>query len=129
MGNDSLVLEALYHEVIYMVLTSPEITSEESAWMDRAPVKSDLSVPKAVSSGDSQGAEFDESPADLQAISHRNHPYSESVRLAMRQAEAQEYGCRTIYLLKWASAQMRSGNESLSGELSRYHKSTSPRLG
>lgn len=58
----------------------------------QGPVKSDLSVPKAVSSGDSQGAEFDESPADLQAISHRNHPYSESVRLAMRQAEAQEYG-------------------------------------
>lgn len=75
-----------------MVLTLPEITSEKSAWMDRAPVKSDLSVPKAVSSGDSKGAEFDESPADLQAISHRNHPYSESFRLAMRVAEAQEYG-------------------------------------
>lgn len=92
MGNDSLVSEALYHEVIYMVPTSPEIPSEKSAWMDRAPVKSDLSVPKAVSSGDIQGVEFDESPADLQTTSHRNHPYSESVRLAMRQAEAQEYG-------------------------------------
>lgn len=75
-----------------MVPTSPEIPSEESAWMDRAPVKSDLSVPKAVSSGDIQGVEFDESPADLQTTSHCNHPYSESVRFAMRQAEAQEYG-------------------------------------
>lgn len=75
-----------------MAQASPEIPSEESAWMDRAPVKSDLSVPKAVSSGDIQGAELDESPTDLQSPSYRNYPYSESVLLAMRQAEAQEYG-------------------------------------
>lgn len=60
--------------------------------MDRAPVKSDLSVPKAVSSGDIQGVEFDESPVELQNTSHLDLPYSESVRLAMCQAEAQEYG-------------------------------------
>ena len=58
--------------------------------MDREPVKSDLSVPKAVSSGDIQGVELDESPTDIPL--HRVYPYSESVRLAMRQAEAQEYG-------------------------------------
>ena len=92
MVNDSSVSEALYHEVMYMALTLPEKPSGKSAWMERTPVKSDLSVPKAVRSGDSQGAEFDESPADLQTTSHRNYPYSESVRLAMRQAEAQEYG-------------------------------------
>lgn len=92
MGNDSLVLEALYHEVIYMVLTSLEITSEESAWMDRAPVKSDLSVPKTVSVEDRQGAETDESSASPQSWLLPNRPYSEEVRLAMRQAEAQEYG-------------------------------------
>ena len=90
MGNDSSVSEVLYHEVMYMAQASPEIPSEKSAWMDRAPVKSDLSVPKAVSSGDIQGVEFDESPADIPL--HRDYPYSESVRLAMRQAEAQEYG-------------------------------------
>lgn len=92
MGNDSLVLEALYHEVIYMVLTSLEITSEESAWMDRAPVKSDLSVPKTMSVEDRQGAETDESSASPQSWLLPNRPYSEEVRLAMRQAEAQEYG-------------------------------------
>ena len=39
-----------------------------------------------------QSAEFDESPTDLQIASHLEFPYSESVRLAMRQAEVQEYG-------------------------------------
>lgn len=92
MGNDSLVSEALYHEVIYMAQALPDIRAEESAWVDRAPVKSDLSVPKAVSSGDIQGVEFDESPVELQNTSHLDLPYSESVRLAMCQAEAQEYG-------------------------------------
>lgn len=75
-----------------MAQASPEIPSEKSAWMDRALVKSDLSVPEAVSSGDNQGAEADESPASSQSRLHLNRPYSESVRLAMRQAEAQEYG-------------------------------------
>lgn len=92
MGNGSLVSEALYHEVMYMAQVSPEIRAGESVWVDRAPVELNLSVQKAVFSGDIQGVEFDESPADLQTTSHRNHPYSESVRLAMRQAEAQEYG-------------------------------------
>ena len=75
-----------------MVITSLEITSEESAWMDRAPVKSDLSVPKTVSVEDRQGAETDKSSASPQSWSLPNRPYSEEVRLAMRQAEAQEYG-------------------------------------
>lgn len=92
MGNDSSVSEALYHEVMYMAQASPEIRAEESARVDKVPFESDLSAPKTVSSEYCQGAEFDESPADLQTTSHRNHPYSESVRLAMRQAEAQEYG-------------------------------------
>lgn len=60
--------------------------------MDRVPVKSVFSVPGAVSSEDNQGAEADESPASSQSWLHLNRPYSESVRLAMRQAEAQEYG-------------------------------------
>lgn len=75
-----------------MAQASPEIRAEESAWVDMVPLESDLSVPKAVSSEYCQGVEFDESPVDLQTTSHRNHPYSESVRLAMRQTEAQEYG-------------------------------------
>lgn len=60
--------------------------------MDRAPVKSDLSVPKTVSVEDRQGAETDESSASPQSWLLPNRPYSEEVRLAMRQAEAQEYG-------------------------------------
>lgn len=92
MGNGSLVSEALYHEVMYMAQASPEIPAEESVWVDRAPVERNLSVPKAVFSGDSQGVELGVSPADLQTTPHLNRPYSESVRLAMRQAEAQEYG-------------------------------------
>lgn len=60
--------------------------------MDRAPVKSDLSVPKTVSVEDRQGAETDKSSASPQSWSLPNRPYSEEVRLAMRQAEAQEYG-------------------------------------
>lgn len=75
-----------------MVLTSPELPSEKSAWMDREPVESDLSVPKAVSSGYRQSAETDESLASSQSWLLPNRPYSEDVRLAMRQAEAQEYG-------------------------------------
>lgn len=75
-----------------MAQTSPEIPAKESVWVDRALVESDLSVPKAVSSGDSQGAKLDESLTDLQTTSHLDSSYSESVRLAMRQAEAQEYG-------------------------------------
>ena len=75
-----------------MAQSLPEKPSEESVWMDRVPVKSDFSVTKAVSSGDNQGAEADESPASSQSWLHLNRPYSESVRLAMRQAEAQEYG-------------------------------------
>lgn len=75
-----------------MAQVSPEISADESVWVDRAAVESDLSVPKAVSSGDSQDAELDESPASSQSWLHLNRPYSESVRPAMRQAEAQEYG-------------------------------------
>lgn len=60
--------------------------------MDRKPVKSDLSVPKAVSGGFRQSAETDESTASSQSLLLPNRPYSEDVRLAMRQAEAQEYG-------------------------------------
>lgn len=75
-----------------MAQASPEIRAEESAWVDMVPLESDLSVPKTVSSEYCQGAELDESPTDLQSPSYRNYPYSESVRLAMRQAEAQEYG-------------------------------------
>lgn len=92
MGNGSLVSEALYHEVMYMAQASPEIPAEESVWVDRAPVERNLSVPKAAFSGDSQGVELGVSPADLQITPHLNRPYSESVRLAMRQTEAQEYG-------------------------------------
>lgn len=92
MGNDSSASEALYHEVMYMAQVSPEIRAEEPERVDKVPFESDLSVPKAVSSGDIQGVEFDESPVELQNTSHLDLPYSESVRLAMRQAEAQEYG-------------------------------------
>ena len=58
--------------------------------MDKVTFESDLSVPKTVGSEYCQGAEFDESPTDIPL--HRDYPYSESVRLAMCQAEAQEYG-------------------------------------
>lgn len=75
-----------------MAQASQEISAEESAWMDKAPLKSDLSVPKAVSVEDRQGAETDEPTASSQSWLHPNRPYSEGVRLAMRQAEAQEYG-------------------------------------
>lgn len=75
-----------------MALTLPGKPSEGSAWADKAPFESALSVPKALGSEYRQGAELDGSPTDLQSPSHRNYPYSESVRLAMRQAEAQEYG-------------------------------------
>lgn len=75
-----------------MAQTSPEIQAEESARVDKVPFESDLSVPKAASNVNCQGAEFDESPADLQITSHLDFPYSESVRLAMCQAEVQEYG-------------------------------------
>ena len=90
MGNDSSVSEALYHEVMYMVQALPEIRAEESARVDKVTFESDLPVPKTVSSEYRQGAEFDESPTDIPL--YRDHPYSESVRLAMCQAEAQEYG-------------------------------------
>lgn len=60
--------------------------------MDEVPFESDLSAPKTASNVNCQCAEFDESPADIQITSHRECPYSESVRLAMRQAEVQEYG-------------------------------------
>lgn len=60
--------------------------------MDRTPVESDLSVPNAVSGEDRQGAETDESTASSQSLLLPNRPYSEDVRLAMRQVEAQEYG-------------------------------------
>ena len=92
MGIGPSVSEALYHEVVYMAQASPEIRAGESAWVEKLPFESDLSVPKTVGSECCQGAELDESPADLQSPSHRNYPYSESVRLAMHQAEAQEYG-------------------------------------
>lgn len=67
MRNDSLLSEALYHEVTYMAQASQEISAEESAWMDKAPLKSDLSVPKAVSVEDRQGAETDEPTASSQS--------------------------------------------------------------
>lgn len=73
-----------------MVQALPEIRAEESARVDEVTFESDLSVPKTVSSEYRQGAEFDESPADIPL--HRDCPYSESVRLAMCQAEVQEYG-------------------------------------
>lgn len=92
MGNDSSVCGALYHEVMYMAQASPEIRAEESAWVDKAPFESDLSVPKTACNVNCQSAEFDESPTDLQIASHLEFPYSESVRMAMRQAEVQEYG-------------------------------------
>lgn len=75
-----------------MTQASPEIQAEKSARVDKALFESDLSVPKTASNVNWQAAEFDEPPADLQITSHRDYPYSESVRLAMRQAEAQEYG-------------------------------------
>lgn len=90
MGNDSSVCGALYHEVMYMAQTSPEIRTEESAWVDKVPFESGLSLPKTAGSVYCQGAELDESPTDIPL--HRDYPYSESVRLAMRQAEVQEYG-------------------------------------
>lgn len=90
MGNDSSVSEALYLEVMYMVQALPEIRAEESARVEKVTFESDLSVPKTVSSDYCQGAEFDELPTDIPL--HRDHLYSESVRLAMCQAEAQEYG-------------------------------------
>ena len=73
-----------------MAQASPEIRAEESAWVDKAPFESDLSVPKTGCNVNCQGAEFDESPTDIPL--HCDHPCSESVRLAMRQAEVQEYG-------------------------------------
>lgn len=75
-----------------MTQTSPEINAEELARVDKVPFESDLSVPKTASNVNCQGVEFDESPADLQTTPHLDSTYSESVRLAMRQAEAQEYG-------------------------------------
>lgn len=90
MGNDSSVCEVLYHEVMYMAQVSPEMRAEESARMDKVPFESDLSVPKTASNVNCQAAEFDELPTDIPL--HRDYLYSESVRLAMRQAEAQEYG-------------------------------------
>ena len=73
-----------------MAQTSPEIRAEESAWVDKVSFESDLSVPKTASNVNCQSAEFDESPTDIPL--HLDFPYSESVRLAMRQAEEQEYG-------------------------------------
>ena len=90
MGNDSSASEVLYHEVMYMAQASPEIRAEESARVDKAPFESDLSAPNTASSVYCQGAEFDELPTDIPF--HRDYPYSESVRMAMLQAEAQEYG-------------------------------------
>lgn len=75
-----------------MAQASPGIQADESARVDKAPFESDLSVPKTASNANCQGAKFDESPADLQITSQLDFPYSESVRLAMCQAEAQEYG-------------------------------------
>lgn len=75
-----------------MAQASPEIRTEESARVDQEASECDLSVPKTANSVYCQGAEFDESPTDLQTTPHLNRPYSESVRLAMRQAEVQEYG-------------------------------------
>lgn len=73
-----------------MAQASPEIRAEGSAWVDQEASECDLSVPKTASSVYCQGAEFDESPTDIPL--HCDHPCSESVRLAMRQAEVQEYG-------------------------------------
>lgn len=92
MGNDSSASEALYHEVMYMAQASPEIRAEEPERVDKVPFESDLSVPKALGSGYCQGVESDESPTNSQSLSHHDYPHSESVRLAMRQAEAQKYG-------------------------------------
>lgn len=75
-----------------MAQALPEIPAEESVWVDRTAVENDFSVPKAVSVEDRQAAETDESTASSQSWLHPNRPYSEDVRLAMRQAEAQEYG-------------------------------------
>lgn len=73
-----------------MAQASSEIQVEESARVDKAPYESDLSVPKTPSGVYCQGAEFDELLTDIHL--HRDYPYSESVRLAMRQAEFKEYG-------------------------------------
>lgn len=73
-----------------MAQASSEIQAEKSARVDKAPFECDLSVQKTASRVYCQGAEFDELPTDIPL--HRDYPYSESVRLAMRQAEAQEYG-------------------------------------
>lgn len=73
-----------------MVQALPEIRAEESARVDQEASECDLSVPKTASSVYCQGAEFDESPTDIPLLC--DHPCSESVRLAMRQAEVQEYG-------------------------------------
>lgn len=89
MGKDTSVSEALYYEVMYMAQVSPEIRDGESARVDKAPFESGLSVPKTAGSVYCQGAELDESSTDIPL--HRVCPYSESVRLAMRQAEVQEY--------------------------------------
>lgn len=75
-----------------MAQASPEIRAEEPERVDKVPFESDLPVPKTASNVNCQAAEFDEPPADLQITSHLDFLYSESVRLAMRQAEAQEYG-------------------------------------
>lgn len=90
MGNDSSVCEVLYHEVMYMAQASSEIQAEKSARVDKAPFECDLSVPEMASRVYCQAAEFDELPTDIPL--HHDYPHSESVRLAMRQAEAQEYG-------------------------------------
>lgn len=73
-----------------MAQASPEIQAEEPERVDKVPFESDLSVPKTASNINCQGAEFDELPTDIPL--HHDYPHSESVRLAMRQAEAQEYG-------------------------------------
>lgn len=73
-----------------MAQASPEIRAEVSARVDEVASECDLSVPKTASSVYCQGAEIDESQTDIPL--HCDHPYSESVRLAMCQAEAQEYG-------------------------------------
>lgn len=73
-----------------MAHASSEIRAEKSARVDKAPFECDLSVPKMPSRVYCQVAEFDELPTDIPL--HRDYPYSESIRLAMRQAEAQIYG-------------------------------------
>lgn len=73
-----------------MTQALPEIRAEESARVDKVTSGCDLPIPKTAGSEYRQGAEFDESPTDIPL--YRDHPYSESVRLAMCQAEAQEYG-------------------------------------